>query len=146
MSAPAIWHTTFTATRQRTSTQLIRLPVSLSRILELLQENGEDDYGAIGPTQFAFWTAFKMVSDAISIVGEDFACSPAVDSEGGIRLSWRRGDRQVKLICPAKREAAGYIYQASPEGTSVRDRDVTAAALADRLSWLINRESSASAR
>lgn len=152
MSAGAmIWKNTFTATAQRSSTEILRLPVSLSRLLALLAENGEedygtnreDDYGSIGPSQFAFFTAFSLVARAISILGEDFACSPSIDSGGGIRVTWRRGDRQVKLICPAERDMTTYIYQASASGSSIRDQGVTAAVVADWLSWLVNREPTA---
>lgn len=134
----------FTETRRRTAAEFLRQPVSVLRLIALLaEEGGDDDYGAIGPSQFAFWQAFLMVSNAISILGEDFACSPSVDSQGGIRVTWRRGDRQIKLICPARRDTPIYIYQASPEGNSIRDQGVTAQVLADKLSWLINREPTA---
>src|SRR5271169_2134313 len=130
---------TLTATRRQTAAVILRLPVSLTRLLALLEDNGEDDYGAIGPSQCAFLTAFRMILDATAIVGEDFASSPSVDSEGGIRVTWRRGDRVVKLVCPATREKAPYIYHASPAANSLRNESVTVAYLADRLSWLINR-------
>ena len=143
MSAAAIpyFQNTLTATPSRAATAILRLPVSLLRILNLLAESGEDDYGAIGPSQFAFLTAFRMVADAIGILGEDFACSAAVDSHGGVRVEWRKGDRQVKLVCPATRESPVYIYQASPAGNSIRNQGVTSAALAGWLSWVINRDS-----
>jgi hypothetical protein len=137
------WQNTFTATLHRTSTDILQLPVSLSRLLGLLAESGEDDYGAKGPAQFAFWKAFSFVSDAISLLGEDFACSPSVDSDGGIRVTWRRGDRIVKLVCPAAREMPVYLYRASPNGNSLRNEGVTTAVLAEWLSWLINRASTA---
>jgi hypothetical protein len=131
---------TFSATRQQTAIGILKLPVSLLRLLALLEDSGEDDYGAKGPTQLAFLTAFRIVADAIAIVGEDFASSPSVDSEGGVRVTWKRGDRTVKLVCPATRDKAVYVYHSSPNGTSLRDEDVTATFLADKLSWLINRE------
>ena len=133
-------HNTLTATRRENSAVILRLPVSLERLLALLEENGADDYGAIGPAQFAFWRSFKLVADAIAIVGEDFAASPSIDAEGGIRVTWKRGDRTVKLVCPANREQPIYIYYASPQGNILRNEDITASALAGRLFWLINRE------
>src|SRR5437016_13044716 len=89
------------------------LPVSLSRLVDLLYENGEDDYGQVGPSQFAFKTAFRMVERAERRAGGAFSASPVVDAEGGVRVSWRKGDRQVKLICPATREGVTYIYHSS---------------------------------
>jgi hypothetical protein len=141
MSSPARYiENTFTATRQRTTTELLRLPVSVSRLLALLKDHGEDDYGAIGPSQFAFFTAFTLVFEAIGIAGEDFASSPSVDSEGGIRVTWRRGDRTVKLVCPATRDKPVYVYCSSPTGNSLRNENVSPTFLASRLSWIINRE------
>ena len=142
MSATAIPfpHNTLSATRSQTSSVILKLPISLSRLLEVLEVNGEDDYGAAGPSQFAFLTAFRIILDAIAIIGEDFASSPSIDPEGGVRITWRRGDRIVKLICPATRDKAPYVYHSSPSGNALRTENVTATYLADRLSWLINRE------
>jgi hypothetical protein len=118
------------------------IPVSLSRLVDLLEENGEDDYGMIGPTQFAFKTAFRMVQKAEKLAGGEFSSSPSVDSEGGIRITWRRGERQIKLICPSTPNAPTYIYQSSPEGSALRNQNVTVTVLADKLAWLANCEPS----
>jgi hypothetical protein len=133
-------HNTHSATRHQTAVVLLSLPVSLTRLLSTLEENGDDDYGAIGPSQFAFLTAFRMVFDAVSILREDYASSPSVDSDGGIRVTWKRGDRVVKLVCPATRDKSPYVYHSSPSGNFLRNENVTASYLADRISWLINRE------
>jgi hypothetical protein len=110
-----------------------------------LDEDGEDDYGKIGPSQYAFKTAFQLVANAVINIGRDVPSSPVVDSEGGIRVTWRCGEKIVKLICPANRDSAIYIYHSSPSGNSVRNQNVTAAALAERLAWLYDRESAAAA-
>jgi hypothetical protein len=121
--------------------------LSILRLVNLLDGNGdgetEDDYGAIIPSMFAFETAVGLVRGAIKIMGEDVISSPVVDSQGGIRVTWRRGGGQVKLICPATKEGPLYIYQSSSEGNSVQDQNVTAEALAARLSLLTDRESRA---
>jgi hypothetical protein len=137
-AATILFEGRLTETRPRASIEFRRQPVSVLRLVALLAEEPEED--ANGPSQFAFWKAFIMISDAISILGEDFACSPTVDSQGGIRITWRRGDRQVKLICPATRDVPIYIYEAAPEGNAVINEGVTARVLADKLFWLINRE------
>jgi hypothetical protein len=140
---PQFTENTWTASTPRTSSAFFRLPVSLSRLFSLLDENGEDDYGQIGPSQFAFKTAFLMVAHAISLLDEDLPCAPVVDSEGGIRITWNRYNKQIKLVCPPTKDAPVYIYQASPAGNSLRNQNVTASVLAERLSWLISRESAA---
>lgn len=139
MPIPMFTENTWSASDSEPADVLRRLPVSLERLAMLLDENGEDDHGKIGPTQFAFKNALLLVGGAISLLGGDVSSSPAVDSQGGVRVTWRRGDKQVKLICPATPDAAVYIYQASPEGNSLRDRNVTAGVLANRLAWLVNR-------
>jgi hypothetical protein len=124
---------------------LSRTSPSLSRLLALLDNDedvDQDDYGQIGPTQFAFKTAYQMIENTEQTLGTIPACSLAVDSEGGIRAAWTINDRQVKLICPATRRAPMYIYHSSAEGSSVQDQNVTASALANRIAWLKNREPS----
>ena len=116
------------------------IPVSLSRLVDLLEENGEDDYGMIGPTQFAFKTAFRMIQRAEKLAGGEFSSSPSVDSEGGIRVTWRCEDRQIKLICPSTPDVPMYIYQSSQERSNIRNQNVTDTTLADKLSWLANCE------
>jgi hypothetical protein len=121
--------------------------LSILRLVNLLDGNGdgekEDDYGSIIPSMFAFETAVGFVRGAIKILGEDVVSSPVVDSQGGIRVTWKRGGRQVKLVCPATKEGSLYIYQSSAGGNSVQDQNVTAEALAARLSVLIGREPAA---
>ncbi len=123
------------------------VPLSILRLVNLLDGNEdgekEDDYGAIIPSMFAFETALGLVRGAIKILGEDVVSSSVVDSQGGIRTTWKRGGRQVKLICPATREAPLYIYQSSDTGNSVQNQNITAEALAARLSVLIGREPTA---
>jgi hypothetical protein len=120
------------------------MELSVQRLVYLLDESGEDDFGRIGPSQFAFKNALLLVVRAITILGEDVPSSPAVDSQGGIRVTWRNDGKQLKLICPATKDAQIYLYQSSSQGTSLRDQNVTAAVLAERLAWLVSRESPAS--
>lgn len=134
--ATQFWEDTLTSTPHCVAPCSTRLPVSLDRLLNVLAENGEDDYGAIGPNQFAFFQAFRLVAEAIAILGEDFPASPAVDSQGGIRVTWKRGDRQVKLVCPSQRDMPVYIHYSSPSGNGLRNEGISAAELSNRLDWL----------
>ena len=110
---------------------------TLSRLLDLLDEHGEDDYGPLDPTQYSFKSAFKLVRAAQRHMLERLAGSPSVDSLGGIRITWRREDREVRLICPAGRAEQIYIYQQS-ERRNQAIHGVTPAILADKLSWLVS--------
>jgi hypothetical protein len=143
---PDFTENTWTASNAKPSSAFSKLPISLSRLFFLLDENdsAEDD-GHQGPTQFAFKTAFLMVAHAISLLDDDLPCAPVLDSEGGIRITWNRYGKQLKLICPATKDAPMYIYQSCPSGNHLRNHNVTASVLADRLSWLTTRESAASA-
>jgi len=116
--------------------------ISLRRLLNLLQEKGEDDYGVIDPTQFAFKTAIEFVLNAESMLGREIKSSPVVDSEGGIRIAWRIGSRQVKLICPATPDGTIYVYESSPTGSSIYNQNVTFKTLAGRLAWLLHGDQS----
>jgi hypothetical protein len=111
---------------------------TLSRLLDLLDENGEDDYGMVSPTQHAFKSAFKLIRDAqrqmggVRIVG-----SASVDSVGGIRVAWNREDREIRLVCPASQPSQVYIYQQS-ESRNRAIHGVSPEVLAHKLSWLIS--------
>lgn len=122
-----------------------RTSASLSRLVGLLdddEDGDQDDYGQIGPTQFAFKTAYQMIENTEEVVGTLPAGSPTVDSEGGIRVTWEINNRRVKLICPATRKGQMYIYHSSAEGSQIQNQNVTTTALANRMSWLMSREPS----
>ncbi|HSU59683.1 MAG TPA: hypothetical protein VLI55_10250 [Bryobacteraceae bacterium] len=136
---------TWTSSEAKAAVIPVGTPVSIQRLIGLLDERGEDDYGQIGPSQLAFKNALTFLLAAISLVGEDIPSSPVVDSEGGIRITWRRGNKQVKLICPATRDAEVYVYYSSPRGNGLSNQGVTPLVLAQRLDWLTERESAATA-
>jgi hypothetical protein len=110
---------------------------TLSRLLDLLDEHGEDDYGVLDPTQYSFRAAFTLVRNAQKQMVFRIAGSPSVDSVGGIRVTWRREDREIRLVCPARRAEQVYIYQQS-ERRNQAIHGVTPTILADKLSWLIS--------
>jgi len=116
--------------------------ISFQRLFGLLDERGEDDYGKIDPTQHAFKNACMFALTAEGMLGRDMKCAPVVDSEGGIRITWKNGNKQVKLVCPATPKAPIYIYESSPDGSTICDKDVTFIALARRLSWLLHGDQS----
>jgi hypothetical protein len=140
MSLPLYTENKMTSTpRARAADVVILRPLSLRRLVALL-DNSDEDEGHASPTQFAFKTAFDLIEEAEHILGRGAVSSPVADSEGGIRVTWRNGDRLVKLICPATREAPVYIYQSSADGNSLRNQNITGTVLAERLAWLADRE------
>ena len=57
------------------------------------------------------------------------------DGDGGVRMSWRSGDRQVRVAIAAEGLEGGYLYW--QEGTEYGgERRVTPELLARWLSWL----------
>ena len=60
----------------------------------------------------------------------------ATDSEGGIRIEWRGGQRQMLILAvPAEKEARGFIYRKA-NGESNIEHDVSGEALASKLALL----------
>jgi len=112
-------------------------PDTLSRLLDLLDEHGEDDYGMLDPTQHSFRSAFKLVRNAQKQMVFRIVGSPSVDSLGGIRVTWRREDREIRLVCPGNRAELIYVYQQS-ERRNQAIHGVTPTILADKLSWLVS--------
>jgi hypothetical protein len=128
--------------RRRVRERSTPVSVSLQRLTDLLDESGEDDFGVSGPTQFAFKNALNLVTRAESRLDRKVKSTPILDSEGGISVTWRHGDRQVKLACPATPESAPFIYIRSPEGSRLDRKDVTDVGLAAHLAWLLNGDQS----
>jgi hypothetical protein len=114
--------------------------VSLLRLWGLLDESGSDDFGRLAPIGSVFRTVYNLVEDTEKLLGRELPSAPVVDSRGGIRITWHHGDKQVKLVWPAAPDAPAYIYQAAPGGNSVQNQNITAATLANKLSWLISDE------
>lgn len=142
VALPPFMLNTWSASNANASAINPSMQLSVQRLSRLLEKDreGEDDYGRLGPTMVAFKNALLLVVGAISILGKDVQSSPAVDSQGGIRVTWRCGDSQVKLVCPATADAPIYIYQSSREGNSLRDQNVTSTALAKMLARLLERD------
>jgi hypothetical protein len=108
-----------------------------ARLLDLLGDRGEDDYGPLDPTQHAFLSAFRLARDAQRHMTLRVAGSPSVDSRGGIRVTWRKEGREIRLICPSDRTEEVYIYEQSERRNRVI-HGVTAPILAGKLSWLVS--------
>jgi len=151
---PSFIQDTWTATRPRdvvvpcleseeiTSTAHVEQPVlsvTLTRLMALLSEDGRDEDGERGPAQAAFQVAFNLVAGAERLECALLGGSPSVDSEGGIRVTWRAGDREVRLVCPPDRGELSYLYVQSPDASSVSEGAIDAGTLAGKLAWVLGR-------
>jgi len=110
---------------------------TLSRLVDLLAEDeDEDDYGPTSPTRHAFKVAFWLVRGAHRLTALRISGSPSVDSLGGIRLTWKYADRELRLVCPSSRAEQAYLYKQS-EFRNSAIHGVTSPILAEELSWLV---------
>src|SRR5436309_326525 len=98
------------ATQEQCADDASPVADTLTRLLDLLDEHGNDDYGVIDPTQYAFKSAFKLVRLAQQKMVLRVAGSASVDSLGGIRITWRRNGREIRLVCPASQTEQIYLY------------------------------------
>ena len=103
--------------------------VTRSRILELYQGDPEEHPG---PAAFAAaWDILYETRSQVPAFPRGAACS---DLEGGIRVEWSCGDRNVSLVIPASGRRKPYIYQGEGDNYSVVETSPTE--LVRRLNWL----------
>lgn len=103
-------------------------------VLERLYSLKEDDDEL--PTESAFAKTCDLVIRANSLMQGDFPRgTPSVEEDRGIRIEWRRGPREVKLIIAPQNGGLEYIYQEN-SGAHSLDKNVIPAALARWLDWL----------
>ena len=116
--------------------RLLWTVVLASPLEELLLEHEQDEYGRLRPTDHAFKVTVELVSDARRLMGPSFPkASTSTDSEGGIRLTWTRGKREVRLICAAAPSMRTYVYRET-EKWHETSKDVSSEVLVEWLNWL----------
>lgn len=86
--------------------------LTMERLVALLDEDEDDEYGVLAPTPTAFQTALKLVRGAQALASAPVApASVVTDSSGGVRLTWRVGLSEVRLVCPASADEHVYSYE-----------------------------------
>jgi len=115
------------------------LQITQKRLIELLKEEYDDEYGILKPTPYAFNKAWNLIMAASLLMKNSFPkASVSTDSEGGIRLRWQKliPEREVRLYCPSEPGKKIYIYhEAGDEYDAVYD--ISGETLAHWLNWLI---------
>lgn len=114
------------------------LRITQERLIELLQEEEEDEYGILKPTPYAFEKAWNLILDASQLMKNSFKrASASTDDEGGIRLTWTclEPEAEVRLICPSEPNKQIYLYQEKNSQYGVL-KDVSGFTLASWLHWL----------
>jgi hypothetical protein len=111
----------------------------LSRLKKLLEVAEDYDAEFLPPTREAYEAAVEMIAQSAALLGDGFPFPRAVataDGEGGIRLRWKHGSREVRAWIPAREPAAGYIYHEAGE-VHRAERGIPAPRLAKWLRWLL---------
>ena len=110
--------------------------VLLARLRALLRQEDSDEFGVLKPTDYAFDLATGLVQEASTLGPTMPKGSVATDSQGGVRITWFRGDREVELVCPAGPDSSPYIYHEAGSDYALHE-DASGRALASWLRWLV---------
>ncbi len=110
--------------------------VVLARLKALLRQEDSDEFGVLKPTDYAFDLATGLVQEASTLGPTMPKGSVATDSQGGVRITWFREDREVELVCPAGPDSSPYIYHEAGSDYALHE-DASGRALASWLRWLV---------
>jgi hypothetical protein len=104
---------------------------------EVLQYNKEDEDDQI--SRNAGDAALSIAQSAYATASNKWR-SPrvATDGGGGVRLTWRSGEKELRAVFPAEAGRKRYLYVEHGEKHSMI-RSFTAATLCDKFDWLFSR-------
>lgn len=127
----------FVSLRSENSDHKLNIQPPLERLIELLHEDEIDERGLpLRPTNHAFDQAWRLLVETSAILkGRLSDASVSVDESGGIRVEWREGARQVRLIIASSKIGRNYIYRQNGKSFSI-SWNVDAKALANHLDWI----------
>lgn len=116
------------------------LRITQNRLNELLTIEEDEEEAIVKPSEYAFNTACKIISDVYRALRDKFPkASVSVDSVGEITLGWYRReiDSKVGFVCSPTQEEKNYIYYAKGEEFNIVE-NVTSQTLVKWLEWLNN--------
>lgn len=108
---------------------------TLRSLDELSQEPEEDEYGPARPSQFAYNTATELLRRSASLVDSFPAGSASADTAAGVRITWRKHNRQLRLVIGPRPEGRCYVYRQAGEQHQITD-NITYDSFAAWLRWL----------
>lgn len=111
---------------------------TLRSMEQLMGEVGEDEVEedeSDRPTNFAYSSATSLIRRAGSLLAAFPSGSACADGLAGIRVTWRRDERQVRLVVAPTQQGRVYIYIQDAKQPRITDV-VTHDSLAGWLSWL----------
>lgn len=99
------------------------LSAIMQQLVELRNEAESDELGTLRATKVAFDAACDLVTDAAILCAIERRQIPyafaSTDTQGGIRIEWRRPTETVQLVLPASPDREPYIYFEKPSGHGV---------------------------
>ena len=114
---------------------LLRTLRSLEQLIGEVGEDEIEDGESDRPTNFAYSSATSLICKAGSLLATFPSGSACADGLAGIRVTWRRDERQVRLVVAPTNQGRGYIYIQDAKQPRITDV-VTHDSLAGWLSWL----------
>lgn len=107
----------------------------LSGLNELRKDDYDEDF--LAPTEYAYKRARNFMLAALETLEYALPIPFYVpDGEGGIRIEWVNGTRELGLICAASKSRESYLYH-EDEAVYGVDEPLTDAIFINRLRWLI---------
>lgn len=128
----AAWHSSQPATADPYIARRLEL---LSGLDALRKDDYDEDF--LAPTEYAYTSARNFLLVAFETLENALPIPFYVpDGEGGIRIEWMNGTRELGLICAASESRESYLYHEDGADYGV-DELVTESILLNRLRWLI---------
>ncbi len=104
-------------------------------LVELNNEEYDEEF--LEPTKYAYDCARRFMLEAYKVFQYALLTPHYVpDGEGGIRIEWENGTRELRLICPSSESKSPYLYHEDGDEYGV-DEQVTDSKLNERLQGLI---------
>ena len=117
--------------------QIAGYEVTVSRVRELLSEPETDEYGISRPTPYAYHRALQLLEGASRQARHPIPRgSASTDSEGGIRVTWTRTNRELRLVVASSVERDSYIYYEAGDSYGV-EAVSSSKDLARWVEWLV---------
>jgi hypothetical protein len=105
---------------------------------EVLQFNNEDEDDQIA--QNARDAALAIAENAYTKLPQKWRTPRvATDGGGGVRLTWKSGEKELRAVFPADTRRMQYLYVEQGEQHSMI-KNFTAATLCDKFEWLLSKK------
>jgi hypothetical protein len=112
----------------------------LAKLVELSYGDENDDFGRLKPTTYALFTTTLLLMRVARGLPRGVAFphgALSTDSVGGVRIEWRNGGRNVRLVVASNPSNPHYIYYEEGEQFDVIT-PVSITHLRERIKWLLS--------